>query len=106
MISYSDTMENEKVDVASSSEVLSVEAGLKAEATVIFVTVGFTIAAELGYTGEFETSSSIEKSEVKARSRSFSLGDADDGDYFDVQVCWWCFHTRNSDSTRGLIDLP
>jgi hypothetical protein len=79
-------MENEKVDVESSSEVLSTEVGLKAEATVIFVTVGFTIAAELGYTGERETSKSTEKSQVKALSRSFALGDADDGDFFDVQV--------------------
>jgi hypothetical protein len=67
--------------------VLSTEVGVKAEATVIFVSMGFTVAAESGYTGEFEASRSTEKSQIKARSRSFSLGDADDGDYFDVQAC-------------------
>jgi hypothetical protein len=87
IIAYSDTMEKETVDVASSSEVLSTEVGLKAEAKVIFGGVGFTLAAEIGYVGEFETSRSTEKSQVKARSRSFALGDADDGDFFDVQVC-------------------
>ncbi len=87
MISYSDTMEIEKTDITSSSKVLSVEVGLKAEATVIFSALGFTIATEIGYVGEFETSRSTENGQVKARSRSFALGDADDGDYFDVQVC-------------------
>ncbi len=89
IIAYSDTIENEKVDVTSSSEVLSVEVGLKTEAKVIVTSLGFTIAAEIGYVGEFEHSRSTEKSEVKARSRSFALGDADDGDFFDVQVCRW-----------------
>ena len=87
IIAYSDTMENEKVDVTSSSEVLSTEVGFKTEVTILFGGVGFTLAAEIGYVGEFETSRSTEKSQVKARSRSFALGDADDGDYFDVQVC-------------------
>jgi hypothetical protein len=87
IIAYSDTMENEKVDVTSSSNVLSTEVGLKAEAKLIFGGPGFTIAAEIGYVGERETSESTEKSQVMARSRSFALGDADDGDYFDVQVC-------------------
>ncbi len=86
MIAYSDTMEHEKVDAASFSNVLSTEVGLKVEATVIFVAAGFTIASEIGYAGEFEWSSAAERGEVKARSRSFALGDADDGDYFDVQV--------------------
>ncbi len=86
MIAYSDTMENENVDVSSSSEVLSTEVGLKAEATTIIVALGFTISAEIGYVGEFETSRSAENSQAKARSRSFALGDADHGDYFDVQV--------------------
>jgi hypothetical protein len=80
-------MEKETVDVTSSSEVLSTEVGLKAEAKLIFGGPGFTIAAEIGYVGERETSKSTERSQVKARSRSFALGDADDGDYFDVQVC-------------------
>jgi hypothetical protein len=87
IIAYSDTMEKETVDVTSSSNVLSTEVGLKAEAKLIFGGPGFTIAAELGYVGERETSESTEKSQVKARSRSFALGDADDGDFFDVQVC-------------------
>ena len=87
IIAYSDTMENEKVDVTSSSNVLSTEVGLKTEAKLIFGGPGFTIAAEIGYVGERETSKSTERSQVKARSRSFALGDADDGDFFDVQVC-------------------
>ncbi len=66
---------------------MSEEVGLKVEVKLINVGAGFTIATELGYVGERETSKSIEKSQVKARSRSFSLGDADDSDYFDVQVC-------------------
>ncbi len=87
IIAYSDTMEKETVDVTSSSEVLSTDIGFKTEVTVLFGGIGFTLAAEIGYVGEFETSRSTEKSQVKARSRSFALGDADDGDYFDVQVC-------------------
>jgi hypothetical protein len=87
IIAYSDTMENEKVDVTSSSEVLSTDIGFNTEVTVLFGGVGFTLAAGIGHVGEFETSRSTEKSQVKARSRSFALGDADDGDYFDVQVC-------------------
>jgi hypothetical protein len=87
IIAYSDTMEKETVDVTSSSEVLSTEVGLKTEVTILLGGVGFTLAGEIGYVGEFETSKSTEKSQVKARSRSFALGDADDGDYFDVQVC-------------------
>ncbi len=86
IISYSDTMENETADAASTSEVLSIEVGLKTDTKFIIGGPGFTIAAELGYVGERETSSSTELSQVKARSRSFSLGDADDGDVFDVQV--------------------
>ena len=86
MIAYSDTMEEETVDVTSSSEVLSTEFGVAGDLTMVFVAFGFTVAAELGYTGEFETHRSTEKGQVKARSRSFALGDADDGDYFDVQV--------------------
>ncbi len=86
-IAYTDTMEVENVTVVSSSEVLSTEVGLKAETTVIVLIAGFSLAAEIGYTGEFETSRSTEKGNVQARSRSFVLGDADDGDYFDVQVC-------------------
>jgi hypothetical protein len=86
IISYSDTMENETVDAASTSEVLSIEVGLKTDTKFIIGGPGFTIAAEIGYVGERETSTSTELSQVKARSRSFSLGDADDGDVFDVQV--------------------
>jgi hypothetical protein len=108
MIAYSDTKENEKAEVISSSEVLSTEVGLKAEATVLVTSLGFTIAAELGYTGERETSNSDEDVKANARSRSFALGDADDGDYFDVQVCYWPLfgfpHSQHSISTQIFID--
>jgi hypothetical protein len=86
VITYSDTMETELVDVTSSSEVLSLETGVSGEAAFFFGPMGMTMAASIGYAGEFEKAKGTEKGEVKVRSRSFSLGDADDGDYFDVQV--------------------
>ncbi len=86
MIAYSDSAESEQVDTNFKSQLLSTEVGLKAEAKVLISALGFSIATELGYAGEREGGSSTEKSSVKARSRSFALGDPDDGDVFDVQV--------------------
>jgi hypothetical protein len=86
VIAYSDTMETETVDVTSSSQVLSIETGVSGEAEAFFGPVGVTLAASIAYVGEFEKGKATEKGDVKVRSRSFSLGDADDGDYFDVQV--------------------
>jgi hypothetical protein len=41
----------------------------------------------MGYLQAGDRVDSQETSIEVTRTRSFSLGDADDGDYFDVQVC-------------------
>ena len=91
VIAYSDSGEAERVDAVSTSEILSTEVGLKFEMNFIVVALGLQLATDIGYAGEREKSSSIETSTVVARSRSFALGDPDDGDVFDVQVSWYSF---------------
>ncbi len=86
-ISYTDNMETEKVDAITTSSDLEYSAGLIAEGQIIFVVAGPFGGLEFGVAGEIEKYGSTEVGVVQARSRSFSLGDADDGDYFDVQVC-------------------
>jgi hypothetical protein len=107
IISYSDNMETEKVDVTSSGEIKSFEGGFAADGLFIFGLFGLTFATNLGYTGEFESSEGTEKGDVKVRSRSFSLGDADDGDYFDVQVSSCvCTHWPDFNCCHVPADLP
>jgi hypothetical protein len=48
---------------------------------------GFTWRLQTGYHRDYERTKTTEKSQAKTRTRSFVLGDSDDGDYFDVQVC-------------------
>ncbi len=63
------------------------EAGARFALEFTAVGVGYSFELSLGYAGSRETSNSQTTSKVDARTRSFALGDADDGDYFDVQVC-------------------
>ncbi len=62
-------------------------AGLAFELVLTISGVGPAFALEIGYEQEEETSTAEETDKAVARTRSFSLGDADYGDYFDVQVC-------------------
>jgi hypothetical protein len=86
MIAYSESLEKAKDDTYSDIKVDEFEAGLNSAFSTRFVTVGPAVALSIGYAGSREVSSSSTSSSVKARTRSFALGDADDGDYFDVQV--------------------
>ena len=85
-IAYTDNFETETVDATSQTEVKSWELGLRAEMTASVVVAGPTVSGDAAGSNEYETTKSQEKSQAKVRSRSFVLGDADDGDYFDVQV--------------------
>ena len=86
MIAYSESLEKGEDDTHSESTTNEFEAGLSSEFKTLIVAVGFTFSASLGYAGTREGGSSSTSSVVNARTRSFALGDADDGDYFDVQV--------------------
>ena len=86
-ISYSESLEHATDNSESQSELNEFEAGLNANVDVLITALGFTISAQIGYAGTRETSRSTTSSSSKARTRSFVLGDPDDGDYFDVQVC-------------------
>ncbi len=96
MIGYTDDMQDEKISVNSSSDVLTAQSGIETDGKVIFVTVGFGFRTETFYSGERESHKSTENSDTTTRTRSFSLGDADDGDYFDVQVCAVCYRIFKS----------
>ncbi len=85
-IAYTDNFETETVDSTSHTEVKTWELGLQIGMTAVIVIAGPTVSVEFAYTNESETTQSQENSQAKVRSRSFVLGDADDGDYFDVQV--------------------
>ncbi len=91
-IAFTDNFETETVDATSQTEVKSWELGLRAEMTAIVVVAGPTVSGDYAGSNEYETTKSQEKSQGKVRSRSFVLGDADDGDYFDVQVSNICLH--------------
>ncbi len=89
-IAYLESLE-QAIDISeSASETNEFEAGLNANVDVLITSLGFTISGQIGYAGTRETSRSTTSSSSKARTRSFVLGDPDDGDYFDVQACWHC----------------
>jgi hypothetical protein len=86
VIAYSDSAKNEIEDTVSQSVVNEFEAGARVNALLLVTTLGFTISTEIGYAGSRETVISSTSSSGKTRTRSFALGDPDEGDYFDVQV--------------------
>ncbi len=86
MIAYSESLEKGQDSTSSDTISNEFEAGLSNDFKTLIVAIGFTFSVNVGYAGSREVSSSSTSSSVKSRSRSFSLGDADDGDYFDVQV--------------------
>ncbi len=86
-ISYSESLEYATDNSESENELNEFEAGVNANVDALITTFGFTIAAQIGYAGTREDSRSTTSLSSKARTRSFVLGDPDDGDYFDVQVC-------------------
>jgi hypothetical protein len=86
MIAYSESLE-ETEDTTNTQTILDeFEAGLQSDFKTLIAAIGFTFSVNVGYMGSREVSSSSTSSSIKARTRSFALGDADDGDYFDVQV--------------------
>ena len=87
-ISYSDTSEAENVDVVGWSTVISTDGGETFASTVTYHNFGKEEAKDSGYADESETSNATETGKLSVRSRGFTLGDPDDGDYFDVQVCF------------------
>ncbi len=102
MIAYSDSGEWEQVAATSKGVLLSEEGGFKGEVKVLFTSVGVLVVTDAGTATERETSTASEEASVKARSRSFALGDPDDGDVFDVQVG----HSSNSRSSfRFILEL-
>jgi hypothetical protein len=85
-ISYSESKQSGSEESASEgvsqefSATLSVGLGM----TIFFV--GLSFGFEQGYGTSRESETSVTRSVENLTTRSFSLGDADDGDYFDVQV--------------------
>jgi hypothetical protein len=90
LISYSETRENSISDTISASESAELSAGIKFEFGMLITVIGFFLDIEAGVTQTVETTSSMTQAKTSTLTRSFSLGDADDGDYFDVQVCIRC----------------
>ncbi len=86
-ISYTDSYEYATTDLNSWTTTAVYGAGLAAELAFTVAGAGPAFAFEIGYEQEEETSNAKETDKTVARTRSFSLGDPDYGDYFDVQVC-------------------
>jgi hypothetical protein len=87
MISYTDTSEKTNEVSASTSTLEEFSAGLHVEFEMLITAIGFNFDLGVGVAQSLEIGTSVTQSQSTSRSRSFALGDADDGDYFDVQVC-------------------
>ncbi len=86
VITYTDTSTNSTADTSTSSTTLNTEAGVVYEDKIMISKLGFRVTSSLLYQGLRDDTEGSTESADKSRTRSFSLGDADQGDYFDVQV--------------------
>ncbi len=86
LITYTDTSTNSSADISTSSTTLQDEAGLVSEKKIMFGGFGVYATSTLLRQGMSDDTDGSTISTDKSRTRSFSLGDADQGDYFDVQV--------------------
>jgi hypothetical protein len=86
LITYTDTSTNSTTDASTSSTTLQDEAGLVFENKLMFGGFGLYATSSLLHQGLYDDTDGSTESSDKSRMRSFSLGDADQGDYFDVQV--------------------
>ena len=85
-VTYTDSYEFATAQVDSTTTTSVYGAGLMLNVQVIAGSVGFALGTQIGYEREEEQSRSEEKDTADVRTRSFTLGDPDYGDYFDVQV--------------------
>ena len=86
VIAYSESLEKGQDDALSTSTIDDLTTGVNSHASVRITKAGPTVDLLVETSSSRETSSSSGSSSVKAHTRSFALGDPDDGDYFDVQV--------------------
>ncbi len=86
-ITYTDSYEYATAQVDSTTTTTVYAAGLMFNIQAVFSGPGFALGFQIGYEREEEESRSEEKDTDDVRTRSFTLGDPDYGDYFDVQVC-------------------
>ncbi len=86
LITYTDSSTNSTTDTSTSSTTLQDEAGVVFEKKIMFGGFGVYVTSSLLHQGLFDNTDGSTTSTDKSRTRSFSLGDADQGDYFDVQV--------------------
>jgi hypothetical protein len=86
LITYTDKSINSSSDTSTSSTTLQSEAGLVYADKLMFGGFGLYVTSSLLHQGLYDDTDGSTESTDKSRTRSFSLGDADQGDYFDVQV--------------------
>ncbi len=94
-IAYKATIETDEVTVESSVNRFSSVMGTMAN-KALPGSNNLAIDIKAGLTMSVETSTSTKKGVSYAASLSFELGDSDEGDYFDVQVCIGNLHFLNS----------
>jgi hypothetical protein len=102
-IAYSENVETEHSEEDTDDYESWLEVGLQTESDFYITTVGLHLALQLGYERTRGDAKTTGTSTVVARQRSFVLGDADDGDVFDVQVV--CIHQTALRSVYSNLDL-
>ena len=102
-IAYSENVETEHSEEDTDDYEFWTEVGLQTDSTTELASFGLHLALQLGYEGTRGDAKTTGTSTVAVRHRSFVLGDADDGDVFDVQVV--CIHQTALRSIYSNLDL-
>ena len=87
VLGYTETLSNERFAANTQSISTSSEVGFSSALQVTFY-FGLYQNNDVGREFEHETSQSKETTTSDTNAISFELGDPDNGDYFDVQVCF------------------